>query len=209
LHSDGKSHQADPPAPAEDSFENRDKPLDANGAGGQAGTGGGAGSGGDVGSGGWVLQTLAALGLVIGLILLGRWLWIKLSGQVPTRTSGSRAVEVLSRTAVAPKNHVLLLRVGERILIVGDSSQGLQTLAQVDEPDEVAELLTAVTSQNEHSVSGQFRQVMSRVSGRFDATAAAAEDGRDEGEHHLDRSRAAVSSLMSRVRHIANRGGAS
>jgi flagellar biogenesis protein FliO len=160
-------------------------------------------SGGD---GNWFLQTLAALGVVIGLIFLTRWGWMKMSGQASANTTGSRTVEVLSRTAVAPKNHVLLLRVGQRVLVVGDSAQGLRTLTELDDPDEVAEVLTEVSAQQEHSVTNNFRQMMSRVSGQFDERQWTREQGGDESEHLLDRSRAEVSSLMSRVRAMANRG---
>jgi len=161
---------------------------------------------GNAGSGNWFLQTLAALGLVIGLVLFGRWAWMKLSGQVSATGNGPRAVEVLSRTAVAPKNHVLLLRVGQRVLVVGDSAQGLRTLTEVNDPDEVADLLTSVTAQKENSATSSFQQMLGQVSGNFDEQALAADHGRDNSEHHFDRSRAAVSSLVSRVRSMANRG---
>jgi flagellar biogenesis protein FliO len=160
-------------------------------------------------SSGWVLETLTALGIVIGLILLTRWAWMKLSGQVPSKTTAgaSRSVEVLSRTAVAPKNHVLLLRVGQRVLVVGDSSNGLNTLAEVDDPEEVADLLTTVSAGHPNSLTGGFRQALSRVSGQFDQRTFDEEDGRDDAEHHFDRSRSEVSSLLSRVRALAGRGG--
>jgi flagellar biogenesis protein FliO len=155
---------------------------------------------------GWMLQTLAALGVVIGLIFLGRWAYLKMSGQQTAQVAGSKAVEVLARTAVAPKNHVLLLRVGQRILIVGDSSQGLQTLAQVDDPEEVADLLTAVSSQQPHSATNNFKQMMGRVSGYFDQRQQATDIGRDESEHLVDRSREELASLVSRVRAMQDRG---
>ena len=159
--------------------------------------------------GGWFIETLTALGLVIGLILLARWAWVRLSGQVTSKApAGSKAVEVLSRTAVAPRNHVLLLRVGQRILVVSDSSSGMQTLAQVDQPEEVAELLANVTSQRSGSISQGFRQVLTSASGEMREAELEAEQGRDHAEHAVDRTRDAVSSLLSRVRSAARGRGA-
>jgi flagellar biogenesis protein FliO len=163
-------------------------------------------SGNSSGQMGWLLQTLAALGVVIGLIFLTRWGWFKLSGQQPANTTGARAVEVLARTAVAPKNRVLLRRIGQRILVVGDSAQGLNPLTAVEDPQEVADLLTAVTQQQQDSATNNFRQMMGRVSGRFDQSAWAREQGRDDSEHTLDRSREELASLLSRVRAMTNRG---
>ena len=92
-------------------------------------------------AGGAVLSTAGALGLVIGLVLAGRWAAVRFGGAAVTVARPSPAVEVLSRTAVAPKNHVLLLRVGRRVLVVNDAGQGLRRLAEIDADDEVADLL--------------------------------------------------------------------
>src|SRR5690606_38166243 len=94
---------------------------------------------------GWILKTVTALGVVLGLIYLLRYLWIKLTGQVPA-SSHTAVVEVLSRTTIAPRNHVLLMRLGQRILVVSDSGSGMNTLANIDDPQEVASLLANVTA---------------------------------------------------------------
>ena len=157
---------------------------------------------------GWVLGTLTALGLVIALILLLRWGWLKMGGRVAV--GSSPVVEVLSRTAVAPRNHVLLLRVGGRILVVGDSSAGLRTLASVEDPDEVASLLQDVTAAKPSSISGSFRQLL----GNFDRDdelsdrQLLSEQGGDVQEHRMDRARDSLSGLLSRVRTLGHKGDA-
>lgn len=161
--------------------------------------------GSDASTSGWVLNTLAALGVIIGLILLLRWAWAKMGGRVIA--SNSPAVEVLSRTAVAPKNHVLLLRVGQRLLVVGDSSAGLRTLSQIDDPQEVADLLTAVTSQKDQSISKNFTQLLSRFNGDYDKPRLADEGG-DDSEVIFDRTRDRISGLANRIRTFAQRNRA-
>lgn len=154
---------------------------------------------------GWVLNTLTALGLVIGLVLVLRFAVAKMGGR-PT-TSASRAVEVLSRTSVAPKNHVLLLRVGGRILVVGDSSNGLRTLSEVDDPDEVASLLQSVEADRETSMTNGFNRMLSRYTGAHADADLLGEEGGDDSEFQVDRTRNSVSGLLGRVRAMSGRGG--
>lgn len=168
------------------------------------------------GDDGWMLRTLAALGIVIGLIFLMRWGWMRLGGG--QHITSTPVVEVLSRTAVAPRNHVLLLRVGQRILIVGDSGGGMRTLASVEDEQEVADLLAAINASKADSISRNFQQLLSRFGAAHDRTAAEAEDvngfgwvdaedGRDHAEHVYDRARDNVSGLATRIRNLSRKGG--
>ncbi|MEM7626417.1 MAG: flagellar biosynthetic protein FliO [Planctomycetota bacterium] len=165
----------------------------------------GAGSGLSEPNGGWVLSTCAALGVVIGLILAARWVYTKMGGKVATRSSP--AVEVLSRTTVAPKNHVLLLRVGRRVLVVGDSGSGLRTLANLDDPEEIASVLQSVTSQQPTSVTKSFNGLVARFNGEYEAKSRFAEEGGDDSEIALDRTRDALSGLKSRLKAMSSGGG--
>lgn len=166
--------------------------------------------GADVGraepAGGWILSTFAALGVVIGLILAARWAYTKMGGKVVARSSP--AVEVLSRTTVAPKNHVLLLRVGQRVLVVGDSGSGLRTLANLDDPEEVASVLQSVTSQQPTSVTKSFSGLVARFNGEYEDKSRLAEEGGDDSEAALDRTRDALSGLKSRLKSLSNDGDA-
>ncbi len=160
------------------------------------------------GSGSWILDTLTSLGIVIGLILLLRWVWSRLSGQ-PTATAASAGVvEVLSRTTIAPRNHVLLLRIGHRILIVGDSGSGMNTLATVEDEHEVADLLAAVSASKENSITRNFQQLLGRFgAGHDEIDWDEQADGRDDAEHLLDRTQNNLSSLTSRIRNFTRKGG--
>lgn len=155
--------------------------------------------------GGWVLNTLAALGLVIGLILLLRWGWTKMGGVAIARSSP--VVEVLSRTSVAPRNHVLLVRVGGRILILSDSSSGLRTLANIDDPDEVANLLEAVTAARGNSITRGFMQMLNQTDEAYDKVRLR-EEGGDHAEYRIDRARDTVSGLLARVKALSGKGEA-
>ncbi len=80
-----------------------------------------------------------ALAIVIGLILLLRGLVRKLSS--PGIGSASRLVTVLSRSMISPKQQILVLQVGNRLLVVGDSGGAMSQLCEVTDPDEIAQLI--------------------------------------------------------------------
>ncbi len=162
------------------------------------------------------LATLSALGVVIGLIFLFRWGVAKVSG-TPIATA-SAAVEVLSRSSVAPRSHVLLLRIGPRVLVVGESSGGLRTLSEVTDEQEVANLLQAVESAKPQSIAGGFGTLLGRFNRQYDADGTDAQgatpidrlaEGRDLSEAPVDRARDSLASLSARLKLRSSREGAS
>lgn len=146
--------------------------------------------------GNWWMSTGLALAGVLALIFTLRSAFARWTGRTPT-LSRSVAVEVLARVPVAPRNHVLLLRLGHRILVVGDSPAGLRTLANVKDAEEVATILSAISAGKPGSVSESFRQLVNRFDDEHDS---AATQGGDEEEFHIDNARDRVSGLLARVR---------
>jgi len=173
---------------------------------GARGIGGGAAAGEHTAAttgGGYLLSTAGALGLVIGLVLAARWLIVKFSGR--PLAAPSTAVELLSRTAVAPKSHVLLLRVGRRVLVVGDAGGALRPLGEIDDADEVADLLGAVTASRPGSVTQSFGGLLDRFNRDHDAADQRRTEGADDSEQHAGAALDALSGLKSRLKNL---GGA-
>lgn len=173
---------------------------------GVRGIGGGAAAGADAAGttgGGYLLSTAGALGLVIGLVLATRWLIVKFSGR--PLAAPSTAVELLSRTAVAPKSHVLLLRVGRRVLVVGDAGGALRPLGEIDDADEVADLLGAVTASRPGSVTQSFGGLLDRFNRDQDDTERRRTEGADDSEQHTGAALDALSGLKNRLNKL---GGA-
>ncbi|MCH7988750.1 MAG: flagellar biosynthetic protein FliO [Planctomycetes bacterium] len=81
-------------------------------------------------------RTIGALLVVLALFLLGAKLWRK---QIPVANIGlpTEAIEILGRKPIEPHLSVYLIRCGTRILVVGSSADGMQTLAEVTDPVEV------------------------------------------------------------------------
>ena len=80
----------------------------------------------------WAMGILAA-GVIIRQLLKSGG---SLSNASPT------VVEVLSRQSLGPQQQLSVVRFGQRVLLVGTTSNGMTTLAQVEDPDEVQALLS-------------------------------------------------------------------
>jgi hypothetical protein len=87
-------------------------------------------------------RTLGALALVVVLIFVAR-IMLKRFGPV----SGPRrrqVLDVLARSPVSSRHQLLLVKVGRRVLLVGQGPASLTTLSEVTDPEEVASLIEAV-----------------------------------------------------------------
>ncbi|MHB1156283.1 MAG: FliO/MopB family protein [Phycisphaerales bacterium] len=153
------------------------------------------------GGGGWVVQTLLALGLVIALIFALRWLLKRLTGW-GAAAGAHRAdamVEVLARSTIAPKTSVLFLKIHERIVVAGQTPAGLNTLAEFNDPDQVAAILTQIQAARPHSISRTFGSLMKQADKDYPTG--------DEQEHIVDRTRDSMSGLLGRIRSLKKNNG--
>ena len=153
-----------------------------------------------VGSGGWALQTLSALAIVIALIFGLRVVLQRMTGQSPVGPA-SRVVEVLARTTIAPKTSVILIKVGGSVLAVGHTPSGLNTLAEFDDPGDVASLLSQVSASKPLSITESFRSVLTGADAGYDDS-----DGPDEAA--ADRTHEQVNGLLARMRSFGKRDSA-
>ena len=83
------------------------------------------------------LALLVVIAIIFGLRAVARRLAL-----VPTVGRSGRGVRLLSRTVLSPKQQVLLLQVGRRVVVVGDAgAAGMRPLCEITDPDEVASLI--------------------------------------------------------------------
>jgi flagellar biogenesis protein FliO len=89
---------------------------------------------------GW-WQTAAALAIVLAAILALRWALKRFGkGAAASRVA---PMDVLARSTVGPRQQLLLVRLGAKLILVGSSPAGLRSLHVVSEPEEVAMLTEA------------------------------------------------------------------
>lgn len=86
----------------------------------------------------WYRTGLGALAIVLALVgvvfvLARRW--------IPTmRMADNAALQVIARTGVTPRHSVVLIRLGQRLVLVGVAGDRIQRLGEVTDPAEVAEI---------------------------------------------------------------------
>lgn len=90
-----------------------------------------------------ILGFLFKLALVIGLIVLGLSLFKRLSStNLALSNTRGRNLVVLESAHVTPQQALHLISLGgSRLLVVGSSPQGLTTLAEITDPQQVAPFL--------------------------------------------------------------------
>ena len=147
-------------------------------------------------------RVLFALALVIALIFLLRWAGRRLfPGAVPQ--GPSRTVQVLGRTMLAPKQSIVLLRVGRRVLVVGDTGAQMQSLCEITDEQEIAELTAQLAQEKPAALSRTFGQLLGRA--RDERAAESPGAGTDE---KLAAAQDELGGLSQRVRVLSKRFGA-
>ena len=86
----------------------------------------------------WYRSGIGALALVLGLI--GALVWALRRWVPATRGGESRMIRVVGRVPLSPKHSAALLSVGRRFVLVGMSAERVNTLCEISDAEEVAEL---------------------------------------------------------------------
>jgi flagellar biosynthetic protein FliO len=86
-----------------------------------------------------MLPLLAVLALIIGLaVLVKRYL-------APKRLlPGTNGLEVIARTPISPKQNLVLVKMGPTLVLLGQTSERITSLAWVEDPDQVAGVMGQV-----------------------------------------------------------------
>jgi flagellar protein FliO/FliZ len=121
-------------------------------------------------------RMILSLVVVVGVILALRWGGVKLFNG-SSSVKGSRAMQVVSRSIISPKQQLMLVQVGRRLVVVGNSGTHLATLAEITDADEVAELLGQAQRDKSETIGKTFGSLMRRAGVDF-----AKHSGGDEEE---------------------------
>jgi flagellar biogenesis protein FliO len=148
-------------------------------------------------SGDWDFAKIpAALAGVVILIFVLRWAGKSIGGKVSNK-NGGRGVEVLSRSMISPRQQMMVVRFGRKILLVGSSGGEMTPLCQIDQPDEVAEVLAQVNAGK--SASQSFRSAISGAEKPYEEAEVS------EPHEQTAESSDELGGLMARVRKMTER----
>lgn len=152
-------------------------------------------------------RIVAALAVVLGTIFGLRWIGRRyVTGQGSSRAS--RAVQVISRTVVSPKQQLMLVQVGRRLVLVGNSGTSMAPLCEISDGEEVTELLGQVHAEKSESIGKAFGSLFRREEEKYDEPEEPAETEKFPAEHDRDidpgssmgTSREELSELLNKVR---------
>lgn len=144
------------------------------------------------------------LAAVLALIAIIVWAVKKYLPNV-RRLTGSTAMKVVARTHLSPRQSIAVVRLGRRLLVVGQTADSLTPLGVVEDPEEVSELLGEIESGKSTSAVGHFSKVFQKTNDEFAATDEATVNEPADGE--IDRVRTELESLTRKVREVT--GGSS
>lgn len=157
-------------------------------------------------------RVILSLASVIGLILLLRFGLRRWIGAVGIAGAG-QGVRVVGRTVLGPKQQVVLLQVGRRVIVAADNGGQLSSLAQITDPDEIAALLgqvgTSTATAAPALAAPAFGKWFGRARDDFDADAPAAQGvaaagvTAPAGDAPVDAARGELAGLMDKVRGLA------
>jgi flagellar biosynthetic protein FliO len=162
------------------------------------------GAGAVEGSGSWdTIRVFVALLIVLAAIYLCKWLMRRIMG-LPSASSSEQLVKVLSRTNISPKQSVVVLQVGQRVLVVADSGQQMSTLCEITDAEEIR-AFTGGPVPAKAPFESVLRREMSRQDGDEDSDAPAASEPQAEAitGGGLSPTRREVHSLLEKVRGLS------
>jgi hypothetical protein len=83
-------------------------------------------------------------------------------------------MEILARYPIARGQHLTLLKLGRRVLLVHQTGTAMSTLTEVADPDEVASLLSRIEAGSSGRDADRFRSMLKQYQREHDAAIATA-----------------------------------
>jgi flagellar biogenesis protein FliO len=156
-------------------------------------------------------RVVLSLAIVLGLIFVLRWGAQRLFGKT-VASRASRAVQVISRNVISPKQQLLVVQVGRRLVVVGDSGQQMNALCEITDPDEITALVGQLHEEKRELTGNPFGALFGRAGSQFTKDdepkrpVGAADDGDDEmtdgstASSSVQDTRDQLNGLMDKVR---------
>ncbi len=103
------------------------------------------------------------LGLLIFVAIVGGIIWFFRRNPSMKRYFGGGPIKVISRAYIAPRFGLFLVKIGDRVLLLGQSPESIQNLLEIHNPTEVSKLLSEAAETNPESVSNNFREMLRSI----------------------------------------------
>jgi len=113
----------------------------------------------------WMLLRLVIAMTIVGGLMAAAWWWLRRQRNLGAAPAGRGVLDVIARTPLEPGRSLLLVRAGERVIIVGSTAQGLSRLGEITDKEEV-EALIRLAGQGKPDKA--FPEELRRVEKEFD-----------------------------------------
>ena len=135
----------------------------------------------------WVLLVVVAL--YGGARLLKRY--------VPAARNmfGSGTLKVVGRTFLSPKQSILLVRVGRRMVVVGVTATGMSALAEIRDPEELEYIANELNQTGKPEQAGDFKRSLKEATSQF-----ASDEQRLDASASIDTEQQQHDSLVNGIR---------
>ncbi len=105
----------------------------------------------------------AGLAIVVGLFLVCAWM-LRRNGPKPTSPLPREAVAVLGRVPLAARNFAHLLQVGNKLVLVAITPDGVAPITEITDPVEVQRLRGLCLRNQKQSTTAEFHDVLEQLS---------------------------------------------
>lgn len=150
----------------------------------------------------WYRTGIGALAIV--LVLVAGATWVVRRWLPAARAGESTVLRVVARTSLSPKHNLALVRLGRRFLLIGVSGDRVNTLCEVNDPDEVAEL-AARTGTLAKLGAGDFDGQLLREVADYGGTAGSGAMERESTRGTSIRPREPLNDLLRKLRALQSK----
>jgi len=147
-----------------------------------------------------MVRVIAALIGVVSLIFLLKWCARGMLGHTGT-TRVSNPISVVARSNIAPRQQLVLVQVGRRLVLVGNAGGAMNALCEIKDPAEVSELLGKMASDKSGSIARSFGNLFRKEEDKFEPGDEKDFD-EDPEDQQIGLARQEIHGLMEKVRDL-------
>ena len=154
------------------------------------------------------LRTLGALAGVVGLIVLLSWGYRAMSGgNLPLLGKARRpgVIEIVSRTSLSARQSLCLVRIGSRLVLIGQSQDNLCSLDVIDDADLSAKLAGEAAGAKLDSSRAEFRGCLEREATGYQPDGEEANESVAPDARRISDVQQCVTDTLQRVRRAVAR----